>query len=237
MSILGKFSKPRFVLAYVLAPALFLTARTTDAGLRLGIAIAALGELLRIWANGYVGHVKVNQTDRASGRAKIGRLITGGPYAFVRHPLYLGSFLLGAGFCVMVGNIWLTVIALAAFLVVYRKKMAEEEASIHAEWGAEGERYHRSVPRWLPTGRRYPQRRGRWSWQGIAASQEWKTLAWAIVMIIALYLRKELMQEHRLFQADRWAQHAALLGFAGLLMAADGMFELMKRTTRARVEV
>ena len=235
MSVLGKFSKPRFVLAYALAPALFLTARTTDAGLRVGIAIAALGEFLRIWANGYVGHVKVNQTDRASGRTKIGRLITAGPYAFVRHPLYLGSFLLGAGFCVMVGNIWLSVIALAAFLVIYRKKMAEEEASIHAEWGPEGERYHRSVPQWLPNFRRYANRRGQWSWQGIIASQEWKTLVWVVVLTIALSLRKEYAQEHRLFQADRWARHAALLGFAVLLMAADGIFEFMKRTKRAKV--
>ena len=237
MSILGKFSKPRFILAYVLAPALFLTAHTTDAGLRIGIVIAALGELIRIWANGYVGHVKVNQTDRASGRAKIGQLITAGPYAFVRHPLYFGSFLLGAGFCMMVGNLWLTGLALVAFLVIYRKKMAEEEASIQAEWGPEGEAYHRRVPQWLPTLRRYPNRRGQWSWQGITASQEWKTLVWVVVLAIALYLRKESLQEHRLFQADRWRQHAALLGVAALLMAADGIFELMKRTKHARVEV
>ena len=94
-----RLRKARFLFVYPLAGWLFWTARTSEASLRLGVALALSGEALRLWANGYVGHRKVNATARGPQDPKIGRLITAGPYAFVRNPLYVGSFLIGLGVC------------------------------------------------------------------------------------------------------------------------------------------
>ena len=157
---LKRFTKPRFLLVYPMVALLFLTARTTEWGFRLGMVVVWLGELVRFWANGYVGHVKVNWTQQWRGDAKIGRLITAGPYAYVRHPLYLGTFLIGAGFCLVVGNPWFALSAAALFLVVYHRKMVEEERSLLHEGEDAYARYHAAVPRWLPTGRRYDRRTG-----------------------------------------------------------------------------
>ena len=229
---MGKLTKPRFVFAYPLAAWLLFAGHTTERQLHVGIGIVLLGVLVRFWANGYVGHVKVNQTEPEKGQQRIGKLVTAGPYAYVRHPLYLGSCLIGAGFCLITGNLWFSVVAIGIFLIVYRRKMAHEESLLHAEVGTPYGTYQDTVPRWLPTWRRYPNRQGHWSWQGIAASREWKTLIWVVVIILALYFREEIFQEHEWFRPGERLKHTLLLitGFA--LMLTDGMLELRYRRKR-----
>ena len=225
---IGIFRRPRFAFVFLLVIWLFLFAHTTEASLRWGAMIALVGEAVRLWANGYVGHQKVNWTEKWRGDSKIGRLVTGGPYAFVRHPLYFGTFLIGAGFCVVVRNPWFAAFALAGFLIIYRQKMTEEEVTLASEAGEEFERYRQIVPRWLPTGRRYPHAQGAWSWQGIAASREWKTAIWVGALLIALYLREEVVQEHEFLAADHWKKHVLWLVIFMLLAASDGIAELMR---------
>ncbi len=226
------FRKARFFWVYPLAIWLFMTARTSEPSLRLGIALVLLGEALRLWANGYVGHVKVNVAQPWRNAPKIGYLITAGPYAYVRHPLYLGTFLIGAGFCVAVSSILLGLVALMFFLIVYQEKARDEERLIRGEWGADYVSYQQAVPPWLPTFRRYAQRDGQWSWQGIRASKELKTVAWVIVALLAVYLREEWLQEHHLFVGKDWLKHIVLVGFLIVLIASDGVLELVGRLRR-----
>lgn len=222
------FRKPRFFLVYPLVIWLVATASTSESSLRLGIALVMVGEALRVWANGYVGHVKVNWTQKWRGDAKIGRLITAGAYAYVRHPLYVGTFLIGAGFCEIAGRLWVGLAALGFFLFVYRQKMAQEEAMLRDELGTAYVVYQAAVPRWLPTWRRYPNRQGQWSWHGLIASKEWKTLIWVVVLVLVLYFREESLQEREWFPADEWMKHALLLLAALGLMLADGVIELAR---------
>lgn len=228
-----RLRKPRFLFVYPLAALLFVVGRITERNLRLGILLIALGEMVRLWANGYVGHVKVNWTERSRGDAKIGRLITGGPYAFVRHPLYLGTSLIGAGFCLIVGNVWLALLAFTSFLLMYRVKMAEEERLLLHECDRAYQRYHAAVPRLLPVRGRFADRHGRWSWRGVAASKEWKTAIWVTVMVIVLYFWEEVVQEREPLFEKRWLMHACLLAALVVLMATDGIVELIKRRGRA----
>ena len=225
------YRKARFLWVYPLAVWLVLTAHTSEGSLRTGLVIILCGEIIRLWANGYVGHVKVNWTE---GGPKIGRLITAGPYAFVRHPLYFGTFLVGLGFCVIVGNMWLGVVALGGFVLLYPRKMTEEEATILHEWGEGFARYHRAVPRWLPLRGRYPHREGAWSWQGIAASKELKTVAWVGVAVIGLYFREELLQRREPLLGPHTLKHALLLALMILLVLIDVLSELLHRARRTQ---
>jgi len=226
--------KLRFLLVYPLLAWLLLVGETTERHLEIGIGLIVLGELLRVWADGYVGHVKVNWTQKWRGDQKIGSLVTGGPYAFVRHPLYLGTFLIGAGFCVIGGNLWVSAGALVFFLTVYRRKMVKEEALIVDELGAPYLAYQAAVPRWLPTLRRYPDRHGRWSWQGIRASKEWKTVIWITVLLIVFYFREEFLQEREFLPPKDRVKDVMLLGLLVLLVAVDGTYELARRWKRSR---
>ena len=234
MKLFERLRKPRFLIVCLLLPLVLLVAHTTEHRFRLGLAVVLLGELVRLWANGYVGHVKVNATQRWRQDPKIGRFITAGPYAYVRHPLYFGTCLIGAGFCLIAGRVWLSALALGLFAAAYHDKMLEEEATILEEVGAPYEAYRAAVPRWWPTWRPYPLRDGRWSWEGLAASKEWKTLIWVLVMVILLYFREELFQEHeRLATAER-TKHLVILGLLVLLLLTDGVAELLKWRRRIR---
>jgi len=229
MDLFRKLRKPRFLLAYPLVASIFAVAYTTRPSLRIGIVLVLLGELIRLWADGYVGHVKVNWTHPVQGQPKIGHLITAGPYAFIRHPLYLGSLLIGLGMLVIAGNPWLALVASAVFIIVYRRKMVEEEETLRHEWPGEFEPYQRAVPRWLPSWRRYPRRNGQWRWQGILASKELRTLAWVVVLLILLFFREELIQRHRSLLQKHWIEHLFLLGLLIALMLADAIVELLRR--------
>lgn len=229
------FRKPRarFLFVYPLAVWLFVTAHTTESSLLAGAILAALGELVRCWANGYVGHVKVNWTESWRGDPKIGSLITGGPYAYVRHPLYFGTMLIGLGFCVIAGNLFFAAVACAAFFAIYSKKMANEEATLAHECGDEYAAYQRAVPRLWPIHRPYAPRRGTWSWQGMVASRELKTCVWVAVMVLLLYFREEFLQERETLLQEHPLKRAVLLGVLVGLIAADGIAELQRRRRRA----
>jgi hypothetical protein len=69
--------------------------------LAAGAGVAVVGILVRLWAS---GHIRKNDD-----------LAMDGPYAFARHPLYVGNLLIGIGFSLASGIVWL----LAAWALLY----------------------------------------------------------------------------------------------------------------------
>ena len=229
-----RLRKPRFLFVYPVVVGLFLFAQVSERSFRTGVALVVVGEFVRLWANGYVGHVKVNWTQKQRGDSKIGRLITGGPYALVRHPLYLGTMLVGAGFCLMVRSAWVSLAALIGFVSTYSRKMVQEEALLHEEYPQEYARYHAAVPQLLPRWFRYPNGHGRWTWQGVAASKEWKSVLWICVLTILVYFWEESVQEHKWLFDERPLYRWFLVSVAVLLIVADGLAELIMRYRQSR---
>jgi protein-S-isoprenylcysteine O-methyltransferase Ste14 len=77
------------------------------------------------------------------------RLITGGPYALARHPIYTGMLLGLAGTVIAYG----TVVGLVGFLLVaiaYWHKMATEERFLREQFGSDYEDYRRRVKALVP---------------------------------------------------------------------------------------
>jgi protein-S-isoprenylcysteine O-methyltransferase Ste14 len=137
--------------------AALLLARPTWWSLLLGIAVTFLGEFVRIWAVSYAG----GSTRTLS--PDVGRLITGGPFGYVRNPLYVGNFLVSLGVCLAAWPIkwplalsdsfafpWLLIIFLPAFALQYGFIVALEEETLAAKLGTVFQEYCQKVPRWLP---------------------------------------------------------------------------------------
>jgi protein-S-isoprenylcysteine O-methyltransferase Ste14 len=77
------------------------------------------------------------------------QLATGGPYAYVRHPQYVGFILIMFGFLLQ----WPTLLTLAmlpVLVAMYVHLAHQEEREVRAEFGAAYERYAASTPAWLP---------------------------------------------------------------------------------------
>ena len=106
----------------------------------VGMGLVAVGLAIRSWAAGVV--------------RKGEELACEGPYSFCRHPLYLGSSLMVAGFAVLINNV-VTAVALAAFMApVYWSTIRREEAVLAQRFGAAWNSYAQKVPTLAP--RRWP---------------------------------------------------------------------------------
>ncbi len=135
----------------LILPFLFF-AHPTPTSLLWGLALATAGGLVRAWAAGTI--------------VKDERLAIGGPYAFTRNPLYVGSFLIGLG--VTVAGVELLFIGLFVvfFLVVYGKAARVEARFLAEKFGDTYGHYAACVPLFRP--RLTPYRPPAWTDRGTA---------------------------------------------------------------------
>lgn len=139
----------------------------------IGLEVVIFGEAIRIWASGYLKKGEI--------------LAVNGPYAYVRHPLYLGSFLIGTGFCVAAQSVNLLVIFLLLFGVVYRYTAASEEKELSKKFGIEFAEYKESVPLILPSFDPYQTNIfSKFSWVQVIDNKEYRS--WYGILIITAIL-------------------------------------------------
>jgi protein-S-isoprenylcysteine O-methyltransferase Ste14 len=110
-----------------------------------GLAVAALGEAFRFWG---VGHASYET--RVTGNVGAPRLVTSGPFGYVRNPLYIGNMLLYTGFGIMSAVPWLVAITLVWFIFQYHMIVSREEEFLASKFGEEYRLYRQAVPRFIP---------------------------------------------------------------------------------------
>ena len=114
--------------------------RPTPQSMALGIPVSLLGLALRAWAAGCL--------------AKNQQLATGGPYAYTRNPLYIGTLLVAAGLAVAASSIGLAALFTGVFLLVYLPVIQNEEQhlrKIFPEYAGYAERVPALLPRLTPS--------------------------------------------------------------------------------------
>jgi len=116
----------------------------TARSLEFGVPISLLGLALRAWAAGCL--------------AKNRELATGGPYAYTRNPLYLGTLLVAAGLAVAARSAGLGALFAAVFVFVYLPVIQNESEYLHVLFHDYGD-YAAAVPLLLP--RLTPHRQGK----------------------------------------------------------------------------
>jgi len=129
-----------------------LFARPTVLSLAVGIAIVVCGECIRFWGVSIVG-----SETRTTGTVGGTYLITAGPFAYVRNPLYLGNMLLYAGVGVMSRALfpWLLGVAVIWFYLQYYLIVTKEEEYLAQRFGAAYEDYKKHVWRFWPRVMKY----------------------------------------------------------------------------------
>jgi len=103
----------------------------------IGGAIAAVGAAVRMWASGYVMKNK--------------ELATNGPYAYVRHPLYVGNILLLVGFSIASTQWWSFVLMIALLWFYYPPTISYEDNKLRDLFGAEWEEWSKNIHALIPT--------------------------------------------------------------------------------------
>jgi len=188
MSFAKKRLRPRLLLVYAIAGAALWLSQPTLASIAAGALPIALGEGLRLWAT---GHLHKNDS-----------LTTTGPYAYLRHPLYLGTLLIGVGFLVMawspVALSVAAVFALAYFGYYMPYKDRIESARLESLYGDAYRRYAAAVPRLIPRLHAYAplaaERPRETVWRGgrFADNNETGTAAAVVVGVLCMVARWSL---------------------------------------------
>ena len=143
----------------------------------LGLTIILFGQYIRISARGYKS---VRHFDTSV-------LITDGPYAFVRHPMYLASSLIGLGLVILLLKLWLVPVYLLLFFLWYWPQIHNEEQWLVGKFGQEYIDYCKTTPCFFPRlrtlfgfkAKKYIPLKLAW------IKKEWNTiLVWSLVVVL-----------------------------------------------------
>lgn len=166
MSVVRVLARYRVALGMVTAIATAVLARPTATSLVLGALVAAVGEAIRVWA---AGHVEKSREVTSSG-----------PYRFTRHPLYLGSTIVGLGVAIAAGRLWLGVAIVTYLATTLTAAMRAEEAHLREKFGSAYDDY---------AARRAPENPRAFSWERAWRNREHHSLAGLLAGLSLLALK------------------------------------------------
>jgi protein-S-isoprenylcysteine O-methyltransferase Ste14 len=146
---------------FLLVAAFAWFSRPTASSLALGIPVSLLGLALRTWAAGCL--------------AKNQQLATGGPYAYTRNPLYLGTLIVGFGLALASRSPGLAALFAAVFFFVYLPVIQNEQQHLRQLF-PEYAQYAAVVPALWPKLRRRPTP-GAFRWSLYRKNQEYQAAA------------------------------------------------------------
>jgi protein-S-isoprenylcysteine O-methyltransferase Ste14 len=210
--------KPRFAVIYPFGFFVLFFCSLDEASIRAGIGFIIAGMLIRLWSNGYA--------------IKNDKLTTSGPYAFVRNPLYLGTFLISIGFVIVLKSEpplleWIVgSIFLLALSFMYYRTINAEQGMLLAKFKDAYKDYCKQVPAMVPClipyskGEKWP-----FSLQRLINSKEHKPVFWIIILLVGFYLKTRLALEHKPMTEMSWT----LSGMAISLILIDAAYEFNKK--------
>ena len=119
----------------------WFTAPAGEARIVTGFVIAGVGQVWRIYAAGVIYKNK--------------KLASTGAYSLVRHPLYLGNFLILGGFTLACANIWVVALVAFFFLFYYPAAIRYEDHKLEKIFGDEWRDWSKGRAAMLPTSFRW----------------------------------------------------------------------------------
>ncbi len=168
--------KLRKIPLFIGAILLVIFARPQMPGIVIGLILILIGEAVRIWA---AGHLQKNEV-----------LTVSGPYSYVKNPLYIGSILITAGFCILADNIYLLAAATFMFCfhyIPYKKRV--EGDRLKRIFGRQYEDYDEQVPEYLPRWTPYSKEKVRWRFKNFIENSEEGILLMIIAGILLILSR------------------------------------------------
>jgi len=173
----------RTFMGIVVAFGLLLVADPKPHAFAAGLVVIAGAHALRLFASGYLD--------------KDNALVTAGPFAWCRNPLYVANYLVSLGFALLSGQ-WVAIpIVLLLCTATQVPTVRCEEQYLRDKFGAQFEEYCRRVPRWLPRSwQRNPdpsgQHQSHFSWALFARNQEHLNIlsVWLVVAMFVIEMVK-----------------------------------------------
>jgi protein-S-isoprenylcysteine O-methyltransferase Ste14 len=133
------------------------------------LAVSFIGQLIRIIT---VGHTPANTSGRNRQEQVADVINVTGIYSVVRHPLYLGNFLIWLGLAMLTKNFWFIVSFILLFWIYYERIMYAEEVFLSNKFGRSYERWAESTPAFMPAINNYEKSGILFSWKKILKNEK-----------------------------------------------------------------
>ena len=112
----------------------------------IGLLLFAAGMCFRFWAILTIGRY----FSPIVGIYREHKLVTNGPYRYVRHPSYTGALAMLFGYGLILGSLIGSVVTLAVMFFVYIYRIKTEEAGLMKRFGKEYSRYAKGKSMIIP---------------------------------------------------------------------------------------
>ena len=149
----GQFPVLLFLLA---VPFLFLTDMVNDRDQiiwnSLSVFFSIIGFLIRFYT---IGTTPKGTSGRNTKQQIADYLNSVGIYSTVRHPLYLGNYLIWIGIAIFTYNIYFIVIISLLFWLYYERIMFAEERFLEKKFGEEYVTWSNRIPAFIPSFKNY----------------------------------------------------------------------------------
>lgn len=173
----------------------------------VSLTVAFLGLAVRILT---VGYVPADTSGRNTLKQVAGHLNVKGMYSVVRHPIYLGNFLMWFGVSLLPQCWWFTIITVLVFWLYYERIMFAEECFLWEQFGEEYQNWAAKTPAFIPN---FP------SWvkpdlpfsSKSAISREYSTF-FTIIMIFTLFNAIRNWFSRGTWAPDRWISMLFVIG-------------------------
>jgi protein-S-isoprenylcysteine O-methyltransferase Ste14 len=171
----------------------YLYSRTNPSGFVLGaglpeiyfelicMAVSVVGLIVRIYT---VGHTPQNTSGRNVKKQVADVLNTTGSYSVVRHPLYVGNFLMWLGPAILTGNLWFMAVFTLVYWLYYERIMFAEEQYLREKFGEPYLQWAGKVPAFIPDLRKFTRSDRPFSWKKIVLKEKNGLAAMFLVFMI-----------------------------------------------------
>jgi len=140
-----------------------------------GLGFACCGMAIRFWSAGHL--------------VKSAQLTTSGPFARMRHPLYLGSLFIATGYCFMSGCLVAFPVVWGLYALFFVSAMLHEEKMLLSAFGDEYRAYMAQTPRIFPRFTPIPNPQGRFTFRQMLVNREPRVALGVLVTLGLFFVR------------------------------------------------
>ena len=145
------------------------------------LIISFLGLFIRIFT---VGHAAKNTSGRNTESQVADEVNTTGIYSLVRHPLYLGNFLMWSGTVLLIQNFWFFIAFIFIYWVYYERIMFAEEQYLIGKFKDKYLDWARTKPAFIPSFKNYVPSKYSFNWKIIFRQEKNGLVATFVIFLL-----------------------------------------------------
>jgi protein-S-isoprenylcysteine O-methyltransferase Ste14 len=156
------------------------------------LCISLTGLLIRVYT---IGFTPENTSGRNTHQGQIADVLnTTGMYSIVRHPLYLGNFLMWFGLAILTGYLWFIIAFILFYWLYYERIMYAEEQFLRKKFGERYIDWSQNVPAFLPEFQKFTKPDLPFNWKKVLKKE--KNGVFALFLVFSAFdISGEIIQK------------------------------------------